>query len=126
MDIGHEASEYRKVTGEGKVYHISAVCKNVDPGVVLREVDGGTEIDVSVSPNSSYSGIEGVDPWRKRLVVRVKAMPKDGRANKELCDILSNVFSVPAMVIRGQTSRTKTIMVPLDSESVLAIIEGAI
>lgn len=114
------------MTGGGKVYHISAACKNVDPGVTLRGIDGGTEIDVSVSPNSSRSGIEGVDPWRKRLVVRVKAMPKDGRANKELCDVLMKTFSVPVTVIRGQTSRAKTVMVPLDSESVLAIIEGVI
>jgi uncharacterized protein (TIGR00251 family) len=102
------------------------VCENVDPGVILREVDGGTEIEVSVSPNSSRSGIEGVDPWRKRLVVRVKAMPKDGRANKELCDVLAKAFSAPVTVIRGQTSRTKTVMVTLDSESVLSIIGGII
>jgi uncharacterized protein (TIGR00251 family) len=117
---------YREVTWEGKVYHSSKACKNVDPGAILREVKGGTEIDISVSPNSSRSGIEGIDPWRKRLVVRVNSIPKDGRANKELCDVLMNVFSVPVTVLRGQTSRTKTVMVPLDRESVLAVIEGII
>lgn len=98
----------------------------MDPGAILREVEGGTEIDISVSPNSSRSGIEGIDPWRKRLVVRVNAIPKDGRANKELCDVLMKVFSVPVTVQRGQTSRTKTVMVPLDRESVLAVIEGIV
>jgi len=100
--------------------------ESVDPGDILREARGCTELDVSVSPNASSAGIEGIDPWRKRLVVKVIAMPKDGKANKELCDILTDIFSAPVTLLRGGTSRSKTVAVPLDRESVATILEGII
>jgi len=98
--------------------------KDVDPEDILRETNGCTELDVSVSPNASRAGIEGIDPWRKRLVVKVRAVPKDGKANKELCDILTEVFSAPVDLLRGGTSRSKTVVIPLGRETVAAILEG--
>ncbi len=96
------------------------------PGDILRETDRGTELDVSVVPHSSRAGIEEIDPWRKRLVVKVRAMPKNGKANKELCDILTEIFSVSVALARGETSRSKTVVIPLDRESVSAILEGMV
>lgn len=95
----------------------------MDPGDVLREVNGDTEIDVTVSPNASRSGIEKFDPWRGRLVIKVRAMPKDGRANRELCEFLSELFCAPVNLVKGQTSRTKTIRVHLDKDRVREILE---
>jgi hypothetical protein len=97
---------------------------NVDPGDILREANGCTELDVTVSPNASRAGIEGIDPWRKRLVVKVRAVPKEGKANKELCDILTETFSAPVILVRGGTSRNKTVSVPRDRESIAAVLEG--
>ena len=91
----------------------------MDVSDAARTVDGGLEVDVSVSPRSDRSGTEGVDEWRKRLIVRVKAPPLDGRANKEVEDLFRKVTGCKCEIIRGQTSRQKTVLVRGDPESVL-------
>ena len=91
----------------------------MDVSEALRTVDSGVEIDISVSPRSDRSGTEGVDEWRKRLIVRVKAPPLDGRANKEVEDLFKKVTGCKSEVIRGQTSRQKTVLVHGDYYSIL-------
>ena len=91
----------------------------MDVSEALRQVDSGVEIDISVSPRSDRSGTEGVDEWRKRLIVRVKAPPLDGRANKEVEDLFKKVTGCKSEVIRGQTSRQKTVLVHGDYDSIL-------
>ncbi|MBQ7702215.1 MAG: YggU family protein [Candidatus Methanomethylophilaceae archaeon] len=82
----------------------------------FREVSDGVEIDISVSPRSDRSGTEGIDEWRKRLTVRVKAPPLDGRANKEVESLFKNITGCKSTVIRGQTSRQKTVLIKGDPE----------
>ena len=91
----------------------------MDVSEATRAVDGGLEVDVSVSPRSDRSGAEGVDEWRKRLIVRVKAPPLDGRANKEVEEIFKKVTGCRSEIIRGQTSRQKTVLVIGDREAIL-------
>ena len=91
----------------------------MDVSEAARTVDGGLEIDISVSPRSDRSGTEGVDEWRKRLIVRVKAPPLDGRANKEVEELFRKVTGSKSEVIRGQTSRQKTVLVLGDPDSIL-------
>lgn len=91
----------------------------MDVSEAARNVDGGVEIDISVSPRSDRSGTEGVDEWRKRLIVRVKAPPLDGRANKEVEDLFRKVTGCKSEVIRGQTSRQKTVLVHGELSSIL-------
>ena len=80
----------------------------------FREVNDGIEIDISVSPRSDRSGTEGIDEWRKRLTVRVKAPPLDGRANKEVESLFKDITGCKSTVIRGQTSRQKTVLIKGD------------
>lgn len=91
----------------------------MDVSEAVRAVDEGVEIDISVSPRSDRSGTEGVDEWRKRLIVRVKAPPLDGRANKEVEELFRKVTGFRTEVVRGQTSRQKTVLVRGDFGSVL-------
>ncbi len=91
----------------------------MDVSEATRAVDGGLEVDVSVSPRSDRSGAEGVDEWRKRLIVRVKAPPLDGRANKEVEELFKKVTGCRSEIIRGQTSRQKTVLVIGDREAIL-------
>ena len=91
----------------------------IDVSEATRAVDGGLEVDVSVSPRSDRSGAEGVDEWRKRLIVRVKAPPLDGRANKEVEELFKKVTGCRSEIIRGQTSRQKTVLVIGDREAIL-------
>ncbi len=91
----------------------------MDVSDATRAVDGGLEVDVSVSPRSDRSGTEGVDEWRKRLIVRVKAPPLDGRANKEVEDLFRKVTGCKCEIVRGQTSRQKTVLVIGNREEIL-------
>jgi uncharacterized protein (TIGR00251 family) len=87
---------------------------------VLRVRGSGVEVDVLVSPRSGRSGIEGIDGWRKRLIVKVKAPPLDGRANKEAEGVLSEATGLPSNVISGHTSRQKTIFIEGDPAAVIS------
>lgn len=93
---------------------------------VLREGSGGVEMDVVVSAGAGISAVQGIDPWRKRLVVRVSSPPQGGKANKELCRILSTFFGAEVDIVRGHTNRLKTIVVRSDRASVTSRLETTI
>ena len=90
---------------------------------IIRSVKDGCELDVLVSPRSNRSGPEGVDEWRRMLVLRVRAPPLDGRANKEVESTISEITGFRCQVVRGQTSRQKTIMIQGPAETVASKLE---
>jgi uncharacterized protein (TIGR00251 family) len=92
---------------------------------VLREKSGGVEIDVIVSARAATSSVQGIDPWRNRLIVKVSSPREGGKANEELCEVLSNFFKAEVEVIRGDTSRLKTVLVRSDKESVALRLEAS-
>jgi uncharacterized protein (TIGR00251 family) len=96
----------------------------VDFSKAVRVTKEGTEIDVMVSPHSNSSGIQGIDQWRDRLIVKIKAPPEGGRANKELIELFSDLLG-KAELGRGSTNRMKTIVVQMERDDVLRILEGA-
>jgi uncharacterized protein len=95
----------------------------VDFSKAVRETREGTEIDVMVSPNSNSSGIQGIDEWRKRITVKIRAPPEAGKANKELIELFSGLLG-EAELGRGSTNRMKTIVVQMKRDEVLRILEG--
>ena len=60
-----------------------------------------------------------MDEWRKMLILRVRAPPLDGRATKEVESTLSEITGYKCQVIRGQTSRQKTVLIGGPSEEVV-------
>lgn len=88
----------------------------------MRTTDRGTEVDVTVSPRSNRSCIDGFDEWRKRIVVRVKSPPLEGRANKEVASVLSDATGFKSEVVSGLTSHQKTVLVKGDMQSICAAI----
>ena len=87
---------------------------------VVRIRGSGIEVDVLVSPRSGRSGIEGIDGWRKRLIVKVRSPPLDGRANKEAEEVLSDAAGRRSSVISGHTSRQKTIFIEGDPAAIIS------
>ncbi len=83
-------------------------------------------MDLSVIPNAKSSGIQGIDEWRKRLLVRVKAPPTEGRANREVVEVLSKAFNSEVSLVRGETSRQKTVFLPIDLETAVKRLEAII
>lgn len=90
---------------------------------IIRQTEDGCDIDVLVSPRSNRNGPEGVDEWRKMLILRVKAPPLDGRANKEVEETMTQITGFKCKVIRGQTSRQKTVHIDGPSDKIIPKLE---
>jgi uncharacterized protein (TIGR00251 family) len=90
----------------------------------IRACKEGCELDLLVSTRSDRTALEGVDPWRRRALVRVRSPPLDGRANKEIEAYLSQLFQVPVRIVHGLTARMKTVCIPLEEETAIKMLEG--
>jgi hypothetical protein len=78
----------------------------------LREITGGVEVEVRVSPGARRSALAG---WHAgALKVAVAAPPVEGKANDELCRFLAGVFGVRPGAVEltaGATARSKRVAV---------------
>ena len=72
-----------------------------------------------VSPRSGRYGLDGYDEWRKRLLVKVKAPPLDGRANKEVEDLMKEITGCKSEIKSGHSNRMKTVIIYGDSERIM-------
>ncbi|MGE0761952.1 MAG: DUF167 domain-containing protein [Bdellovibrionales bacterium] len=81
--------------------------------LVFGLLDGSTlKLHLHVQPGAKRTEIVGVHG--DRLKIKVHAPPVDGKANEEICDFFSQLFTVAkrnVQVISGQTSRQKTLQI---------------
>lgn len=85
--------------------------------------DGGTLLRVEASPGSARSGIDGVNPWRRAVRVKVRAEARNGKANDELIDVVAEALSIPRKgidIVKGSRSHLKTVLVPLPVDEVIS------
>ena len=78
----------------------------------FQDVAGGVVVNVRAQPRSSRAGIDG--EVEGALKVRVRSAPVDGKANKELIEVLADAFGVPKSRIgvkSGEGARTKRIFI---------------
>ncbi|RLD99792.1 MAG: YggU family protein [Aquificota bacterium] len=76
-----------------------------------REGNRGTIIKVKVIPRSSKPGVQGVEG--EYLKVRLKSPPVEGKANRELVEVLAKVLGVSkgqVEIISGVKGRVKEVM----------------
>ncbi len=69
-------------------------------------------VEITARPGTSRGGVIGVTG--DRLVVGVNSRPEKGKANDELIEYLAKEIRVPRsalLIVRGQTSRRKTIRI---------------
>ncbi len=95
----------------------------------IRHEDGGTLLDIIVTPNARVTEIAGYDAWRRRLSVRVAARPKGGEANRTLIAFFATLFGVSkgdVNIVRGDNSREKTLRINLPRDKVLEVISKRI
>ncbi|AEC51177.1 hypothetical protein PNA2_0260 [Pyrococcus sp. NA2] len=78
---------------------------------MLKETQEGTLIYVLVKPNAKKTEIEGVDTWKKRIRISVKAPPVKGKANRELVNFLQGLLNAEVILVRGETSREKELLI---------------
>ena len=96
----------------------------MDPSKCLRRSGDGTELDIIVTPNSIAPGVQEVNPWRHRLVVKVRAPPEAGKANEEVEELLGSTFGASVTVVRGHTQRMKVVYVQAPCDKVISVLEG--
>ena len=69
-------------------------------------------IEVTARPGASRHGVIGMTG--ERLVIGVNSRPEKGKANDELIEYLAHELRVPRsalLIVRGETSRRKTIRI---------------
>ena len=78
----------------------------------LKRTPTGCQLSVRVQPGASRSEVAGLHG--AELKVRVKAPPVEGKANEALLECLAKLFRVKRSqceLVRGETSRSKTVFV---------------
>lgn len=81
------------------------------PATFLRETAGGTLLSVKLQPRASKNEIG--EPLGDELKIKVTAPPVDAAANQALIELLAATLGCSrgkVELIRGQTSRHKTVM----------------
>ncbi len=72
-------------------------------------------LDIQIKTNSKINKIEG---WHNhRLKIALKAEPIEGKANAALIEFLAKTLSIPKShieITKGETSKLKTITLPLE------------
>lgn len=77
----------------------------------MTETPEGVVLNVRAQPRSSRPGIDGL--VGDAVKVRIRCAPVDGKANKELIEVLADAFGLPKSAIEfkgGETSKTKRLL----------------
>jgi len=78
--------------------------------------DDKVVFNIKAQPNSSKNKIAGL--YGDALKINIKAPAVEGAANKELIKFLSKTFKVSKsdIIIKGETSKKKQIIIPLNEK----------
>ena len=91
------------------------------------KTSNGVAFKVKVVPNSSASQIVEVN--EEYIKIKLNSQPIEGRANKEVINLLSKVLGVPKTsieLLNGDKNKLKTLSVPLSEEQFREKIAHAI
>ena len=75
-----------------------------------KKTEAVLTLSIKVEPRSSKSGIVG--PYGDALKVKLTSPPVEGKANKELIEVLAKGFSIAKKdveIISGQASKNKVV-----------------
>ncbi|MFP3871284.1 MAG: DUF167 domain-containing protein [Candidatus Natronoplasma sp.] len=82
---------------------------------VMKEGSDGVYVDITVSPDSSTRKIDGVNPWREELKVRVEERAEGGEANKAVVGLFADVLKLPEnriTITKGRKTKHKRLFIP--------------
>ncbi len=86
----------------------------------------GLIVSLRISPNASKNEIIKTDDGVK---IKITAPPVDGKANKCLVEFLSKLFKIPKSsieILRGETSKEKTLLLKIDDDDKIAMIKSCL
>lgn len=79
------------------------------PDSIVAPAEGGVIVSCWVVPGASRTEIKGVHG--SAVKIRVAAPPEGGRANAELCRLVSEMLGAPVEIVSGHGSRAKAVFV---------------
>ncbi len=85
---------------------------------VLKKSTQGILILVHAVPASKEFALSG-DEWKASLVVRLRAKPERGKANKELLQEMKKFFQARVELAKGEKSSEKLLLVHAPKKRVL-------
>lgn len=92
---------------------------------MIKETKDGIIINLKIVPNSSKNDIVSEDGFIK---VKITAQPVEGKANKALVEFLSKKFKIPKTsieILKGETSKEKTLLFKVLDEEKVNLIKSA-
>jgi uncharacterized protein (TIGR00251 family) len=78
---------------------------------MLKETRQGLLLDVEVRPNSGRFEVGDYDPWTRRVKIKVRQSPLEGKANKELVSELEGILGCGVEITAGHKSTKKTLLI---------------
>ena len=94
---------------------------------IQSTLDGAVMLEIEVQPGSKRQGIVGLNTWRGRLSVAVRAEAQKGKANHAVLHILSTSLNIPKhqlQIVSGITSRSKKIRIEnVSTEILIGLLE---
>jgi len=94
---------------------------------VQINLEGTVLVDIEVQPSSTRQGVIGMNKWRNRIQVAVKAEAHRGKANFAVCNVLKTVLGTDVEIVQGLTSRQKKIKITgISSDVVISKLEGLV
>lgn len=74
----------------------------------------GVILDLEITAGAKETAIQGYNPWRKRIEVRIAERAQKGKANGELISFLSKLFNTSSKnieIVSGLASSKKSVMI---------------
>lgn len=92
---------------------------------MIKHSKDGLIVNLKISPNAKKNEIIKTPDGIK---IKITAQPIDGKANKTLIEFLSKNFKIPKTyieIIKGETSKEKSILFKTDSEEKILELKSA-
>lgn len=80
----------------------------------VRQVEDGVILELDISAGAKETAVQGYNPWRKRIEMRLSERAQKGKANAELISFLSQLFNVHSrniQIISGSTNSKKSVKI---------------
>ncbi|XRO74768.1 DUF167 domain-containing protein [Methanocaldococcus sp. 28A] len=78
---------------------------------IVKESKDGVLIDIDVQAGAKKNEITGINEWRKRLAIKIKAPATEGKANKEIIKFFKDIFKKDVEIVTGKLNPQKTILI---------------
>ncbi len=94
---------------------------------IIKESKDGVLIDIDVQANAKKNEITGINEWRKRLAIKIKAPATEGKANKEIIKFFKEIFKKDVEIVAGKLNPQKTILIKdIKKDEVVKILKNLI